>query len=138
MGVVSMGIFVLDFNPQTKTVNGLGLELTRHLILEIGFGKVVSRMDVEGMSSVHRLVREGTDGMIRNATTRHTLYVVMQLQQRQRQQKPQALQLQRSQVIVRIKTIFAEWNLLSCLTSCARLKLSGNNAQKDATAVRNL
>ena len=74
-----MGIFVLDFNPQTKTVNGPGLELMRHLILETGFGKAVNRMDVEGMSFVHRLVEEGTDGMIRNATTKHTLYVVMQV-----------------------------------------------------------
>ena len=74
-----MGIFVSDFNPQTKTVNGPGLELTRHLTLEIGFGKVENRMDVEGMNSVHRLVEEGTDGMIRNATTKHTLYVVMQV-----------------------------------------------------------
>ena len=74
-----MDIFVLDFNPPKKIVNGLGSGLMKHSILEVGFGKEVSQTDVEGMNSVHKLVEEGTDGMIRNATTKLTLYVAMQV-----------------------------------------------------------
>ena len=74
-----MDIFVLDFNPHKQIVNGLGSGLTRHSILEVGFGKEVSQTDVEGMNYVHRLAEEGTDGMIRNATTKLTLYVAMQV-----------------------------------------------------------
>ena len=74
-----MGIFVLDFIPQTKTANGLGLVLRRHLILEVGFGKVANQMAVVGMNSVHKLVGERTDGMIQNVSTKRTLYVVMQV-----------------------------------------------------------
>ena len=62
-----------------KIVNGLGLELTGHLILEVGFGRLANQTGAQGMSSVHKLVGGGTDGMIQNATSKHTLYAVIQV-----------------------------------------------------------
>ena len=52
------------------TVNGLGLELTRHLTQEIGFGKTMSQTVVEGTNCVLKLEEDRKNGMIQNATTR--------------------------------------------------------------------
>ena len=72
---LSMAIFVSVFKLQTPTVNGLGSEQRPHLIQEIGFGRVQSRMVAMETSCAHRPGGVTKSGMIQNATTKLTLYV---------------------------------------------------------------
>ena len=69
-----MAIFVSVFKLQTPTVNGLGSEQRPHLIQEIGFGRVLNRMDVMEMNCAHKPVEVTKSGMTQNATTKLTLY----------------------------------------------------------------